>query len=330
MTAQERLAVGARHQLGDLRREEPRQLGALAVDRPQVVPLQVAQALRGQGGREPGLEDGRVERLRQVVGRAHLDAADDAVQLVDGRDHDDRQVAGGVGGLDPAEGLVAVHLGHLEVQQDDVDARGVLRLQEVHGQPAVLGLDHLVTLCLQARARMIRLSRVSSTTRMRPRSSLTTPRPGHRGAQGRIHRAVGRRGLVHPDVQPGDVPRGGRGLDLAALRRQAQRPEARAGRFERMRGPPGGRCIAGDHRGAEIGEEARAVGSVGVHELGQERAVAPDRLEQVGQRRGIDGFFRHRDLRCDVEGGGTVAAGRLDGAAARAAARASGRIGLET
>ena len=149
VTAQERLAVGARDQLGDLGREEAGQLGALAVDGPQVVALEVAQALGGQRGREAGLEDGGVERLGQVVGGAHLDAADDAVELVDGRDDDDRQVGDRLGGLDPAERLVAVHLGHLEVEQDDVDARRALRLEQVHRLPAVLGLDDLVALRLE-------------------------------------------------------------------------------------------------------------------------------------------------------------------------------------
>ena len=66
-----------------------------------------------------------------------------------GGDDDDRQVRGRLGGLDPAERLVAVHLGHLEVEQDDVDARRALGLEQVHGRPAVLGLDDLVALRLE-------------------------------------------------------------------------------------------------------------------------------------------------------------------------------------
>ncbi len=56
---------------------------------------------------------------------------------------------GRVGGLDPAERLVAVHLRHLEVEQDDVDARRAFGLEQVHRHPAVLGLDDLVALGLE-------------------------------------------------------------------------------------------------------------------------------------------------------------------------------------
>ena len=54
----------------------------LAVD---VVELGVAKALRGERCADPRPQDRPVERLGQVVRRAHLDAADDAGQLLDGR-----------------------------------------------------------------------------------------------------------------------------------------------------------------------------------------------------------------------------------------------------
>ena len=55
--------------------------------------LEVAQPLRGERRTEPRLEDARIDRLREVVGGAELDAADDAVELLDARhDDDDRQM----------------------------------------------------------------------------------------------------------------------------------------------------------------------------------------------------------------------------------------------
>ena len=55
--------------------------------------LEVVQPLLGQRRLDPGAQDLRVDRLGQVVGGAHPDAADDAVELVDAGDDDDRQVA---------------------------------------------------------------------------------------------------------------------------------------------------------------------------------------------------------------------------------------------
>ena len=55
--------------------------------------LQVVQALPRHRGLDPGPQDLRVDGLGQVVGGAHLDAADDALELVDAGDDDDRQVA---------------------------------------------------------------------------------------------------------------------------------------------------------------------------------------------------------------------------------------------
>ena len=79
----------------------------------------------------------RVERLRQVVVRADLDAADDALELVDGRDHDHRQVLQLGIGLEPLEHGDAVELWHDDVEQDDVRrllAAALQRLAAVRGR----------------------------------------------------------------------------------------------------------------------------------------------------------------------------------------------------
>ena len=121
MPRQHRLPVGARDQRGDLRRQEPRELRALPVDRGQQLALVVAQSFLGERRLDAGLEDLRIDGLRQVVGGAHPDAADDAVELVDARDHDDRHVAQRIVGLERGQRLVPVHLGHHDVEQDEVD-----------------------------------------------------------------------------------------------------------------------------------------------------------------------------------------------------------------
>ncbi len=56
--------------------------------------LEVVELLLRQPRVDPRTEQGRIEGLRQVVVCPDLDAADDAVDLVDGRDHDHRDVLG--------------------------------------------------------------------------------------------------------------------------------------------------------------------------------------------------------------------------------------------
>src|SRR6266511_1003281 len=70
-----------------------------------------------------------VERLGQVVGRAELDAAHHALDVLERRDHDHRNVAKLLVALDPRQSLVAVQLRHQDVEQDDVEGLGAKRLQ---------------------------------------------------------------------------------------------------------------------------------------------------------------------------------------------------------
>src|SRR6476646_9820319 len=121
----------ARHPLEDPRelaervfaggdRVEARSVEGLSLDRRrgvddladllQILELQVVQPFLRQRRVQPGPEHCGVEGLGQVVGGADLDAADDAVELVHGRDHDHRQVTEAIVGLDPRQLLVAVQL----------------------------------------------------------------------------------------------------------------------------------------------------------------------------------------------------------------------------
>ena len=89
----------------------------------EVLELQVPQPLPGERARQPRLEDRRVERLRQVVGRPELDAADDALELVDAGDHDHGEVTERLVGLDAFERLVPVELRHHHVEEHDIEGR---------------------------------------------------------------------------------------------------------------------------------------------------------------------------------------------------------------
>ena len=59
--------------------------------------------------------------FEQIIDRAELDAAHHAVHLVERRDHDDREIAQPGLILQPGEHLIAVHLRHLHVEQDEVE-----------------------------------------------------------------------------------------------------------------------------------------------------------------------------------------------------------------
>ena len=89
MAGQHRLAVGARHELRDLRREEPRELAPLALDRLEQPGVRDPdRGLLGEAGRERRLAVG--ERADLVAGQGE-DAADRAVLL--DRHADQRAIA---------------------------------------------------------------------------------------------------------------------------------------------------------------------------------------------------------------------------------------------
>ena len=111
---------------------------------PSSGPLLVAQPLLAERRRDPRPEDRRVDGLGEVVGGAHADAADDAVELVDAGDDDDRQVAQGRVGLERGERLVAVHLGHDDVEQDRRRPAASPGRAAGRAPPAVGGLERLV------------------------------------------------------------------------------------------------------------------------------------------------------------------------------------------
>ena len=147
-----RLTVLAGDQRRHLGRQEPGELGPLAIDRRQEASLfldrrafEVAEPLLAHRGLDPGSEDLGRDGLGQVVGCAHLDAADDAVELIDPGDDDDRQVPQRVVGLERRQRLVAVHDRHDDVQQDDVDRLRSVVAQHRERLATVRRLDGRVT-----------------------------------------------------------------------------------------------------------------------------------------------------------------------------------------
>jgi hypothetical protein len=106
--------------------------------------LRIMQPLAGQRRGDPGLEDRRVDGLGQVIRGAHLQASDDAVELVDAGDHDDRDVPESRVVAQLGEHLVPVHLGHDDVEEDHVDRRLARVAEPVQRLPPVPGLDRLV------------------------------------------------------------------------------------------------------------------------------------------------------------------------------------------
>ena len=99
----------------------------------------VAQPLFLEARADAGAQQRRVERLRQVILGAELDAADDAFDLVDRRNHDDGDVAQPRVGAQALEHVVAGKAGHHDVEQDQI---GRVRRRELERLGAVRrGLD---------------------------------------------------------------------------------------------------------------------------------------------------------------------------------------------
>ena len=91
----------------------------------------IAPALLLETGADPRLQQHRVEWLGQVVLRAELNTAHHAVEVVERRDHDHRDVAQPGIELEAPQDLEAVHVRHHDVEQDQVDRLAGEPLQSV-------------------------------------------------------------------------------------------------------------------------------------------------------------------------------------------------------
>ena len=105
--------------LGDAPLQRPVELREL----PALLRLPVVQALLLQARADPRLQQHRLERLAEIVLGAELDAAHDAVELVQRRDHEHRDVAPGGIGLEALEHRVAVEVRHHDVEEHEVHRR---------------------------------------------------------------------------------------------------------------------------------------------------------------------------------------------------------------
>ena len=85
------------HVVDDVLGQEP------AEDVVDSCPLEIVKPFLGQSRVDPRAEDHGVERLREVVVGPGFDAADDALRLVDGGDHDHRDVIRTGSRLEPLE-----------------------------------------------------------------------------------------------------------------------------------------------------------------------------------------------------------------------------------
>jgi hypothetical protein len=69
-------------------------------------------------GLDPGDQLALVERLGQVVVRAHAQALDLVIQAVEAREDENRGLD--PRGAQPAQDLVAVHVGQHQIEDDDI------------------------------------------------------------------------------------------------------------------------------------------------------------------------------------------------------------------
>jgi hypothetical protein len=81
----------------------------------------LVEALLCQCGVDPSAQEDRIEGLGEVILSAHLDAADDGIDLIDSRDHDHGHVLKHGIALQSLEHRDAVELGHDDVEQHHVE-----------------------------------------------------------------------------------------------------------------------------------------------------------------------------------------------------------------
>jgi len=110
-----------------------------------------------QASIDPRAQQNRIERFWQIILGPGLDAADDALGLRQGRDHDHRNAAQPLIRLHTHQHVKAVDIGHHQIEQDEVELIVGERLQRllaaghrsdampIAGQPArqeiAVGLD---------------------------------------------------------------------------------------------------------------------------------------------------------------------------------------------
>ena len=92
----------------------------LSVELSHIEHLSVAQSFLLQASIDPCFQQHRVKGLGQVVLCPHLDAPRNVAHIVQGRDHDDRDVSQRLIRFEVRQHLEPVHLGHHDIQQDQI------------------------------------------------------------------------------------------------------------------------------------------------------------------------------------------------------------------
>ena len=177
--------------------------------------LLVVQPLFLDAGADSRLEQYRVERLRQVVFRALLDATYDALHLVQRGNHDHRDVAQRGDTAPLFEHRVAVHLRHHHVQQHEVDT---LRSEHRQGLDAVRRFPRAVAKPSEPPDQHFAIGVVVIDDKDRVR--VVFPIRGWRvpGSRGHRHRSAGR--VPQPiNERPQTCGRGNEPFDIGCLRR---------------------------------------------------------------------------------------------------------------
>ncbi len=105
---------------------------------PGLALLRVPQALLFQTGAQTSSQQDRIERFGEVILRSQRDTVDDAREVVDSRDHDNRNTRQRGIGLHLLQDRHTVHLRHLDVQQHEVHW---FSAQQFQGHSAILRGD---------------------------------------------------------------------------------------------------------------------------------------------------------------------------------------------
>ena len=224
---------------------------------PEQLALLVPEPLLLEARADARPEQHRVHRLEEVVLGAHLDAPGDAVHLLDRRHHHHRDVAEARVGGEGLQRLVAVHLGHLDVEQHQVD-RGAARSASRACAPVLGERDRVAELLERAPEEqpvhpvVVDDQEVAGRRRYagRSRRSSSSARATRSYARGE----PARRGRSAPVQAPG----AGHRLELPGQGREAERAEGLAGGLERVGGPAEGVDVRPGQGPSQRGDELPA------------------------------------------------------------------------
>ena len=290
-SAEPRATVGAGEHLRDNRlREESGE------DVVHTRTLELVQHPPAEAGADPRPKEDGVEWLREVVLGSELDAPHDAGEVVEGGDHDHRNLAQHRIRLHLLERAHAVELGHHDVEQNDVPRPGPEELERL---AAVLGRADLVSggcqrPCEERPIDPVVVDNEDRAGRRRGHGAAPPSRSATRRGRTMSHSAS----IDSTCRRAAEVARTRVGFEAAAEQLELDRAEHRSVCLQRVGGASDENSIAGARSLLQLGQPLLPFLQTGIHDLGQRLGITAEQFHKRANRLGIECVVGSGEVTC--------------------------------